>query len=209
MSKHYLRLPNRPEKFIEECQNIYKKYKNKPFEIIMSRYHHSTDLTEKEQEHLNTFLPEFANNISFNRISDAGPPQHTHIDRGRKAALQVPLVADPEIHKVYVIKDEEYFDKLEVSDSGGFHNKLEINKKQWKNQRYPNMPMFHIFKEEYFDINPVEPNIPYINDTSLPHGGIHYNGFNTGPRCDRYFLSFSIPARKEVSELKEIFKDWV
>ena len=65
MSKHYLRLPNRSEKFIEACQDIYKKYKDKPFEIIMSKWHHSTDLTEEEQEYLNTFLPEFSNNISL------------------------------------------------------------------------------------------------------------------------------------------------
>lgn len=207
MAKHYVRLPNRPQKFIDTLYEIYYKYKDKSFEIIMSQYHHSTDLTAEEQEYLNTMIPEYANNISFNRISDAGPPQHTHIDRGRKSALQVPVVAHPDVHKVYVIKDEEYLDKLTASDTGGFHNKEYIE--QWKNQRYPGMPMFHDYDEQYFDINPVEAGIPYINSTDLPHGGIHYKGMNTGPKYNRWFFSFSIPARKEVHELKEVFKDWL
>ena len=65
------------------------------------------------------------------------------------------------------------------------------------------MPMFHVFVEKYFDISPVKPWVPYLNDTSVPHGGIH-----KAPE-HRYFFSISLTERKEINDLKKDFLNWL
>ena len=200
--KNYLELSNPPLKFLKACKRLYKQhYKKHIFDIKMSERHISTDLLESHKEILRECIPVEVWNISWNCITNAGPPAPSHIDRGRKTALQMPIVADPNVHFSYVLKDEKYFDKLKPKENPtGFIQKLET---QWENQRYPNMPMFHYYEPEYFDITPVKPWVPYLNDTSVPHGGIH------SQPLPRYFFSLSIAGRKEIAELKEDFKDWL
>ena len=200
--KNYLELPNPPTRFIKCLKRLYKQtYANHKFDIIMSHLHVSVDLQNDEKNVLQELVPVKIGNVSWNLIKNAGPPGPTHIDRGRKTALQIPIIADPKIHFAYVLKDEKYFDKLEPQkNSTGFVQKLET---KWLNQRYPGMPMFHVFVEKYFDISPVNPWVPYLNDTSVPHGGIH-----KAPE-HRYFFSISLTERKEINDLKKDFQNWL
>lgn len=205
--KHCLKLNTPPKGLVKLLKRLYKtKYKSHPFDLVMSKYHYSIDLSSEEQELLVKFIPSTCNNISWNYISDAGPPKPTHIDRGRKAALQFPIVADPKIHKVFAIKDDSLFDKLIPQLKGtGFVTKTDT---LWKNQRYKDMPMFHKYEEKYFDKMTVEPYVPYITSTDVPHGGIHHKGMGTS-RSPRYFFSFSLPDRIDFSENVERFKEWI
>ena len=186
--KHCLKLNNPPKKLIKLLTKLYqRKYKNYSFDIVMSKYHYSVDLTLDEINQIAGCIPSYCDTISWNCITDAGPPNPTHIDRGRKAALQIPIMADPNIHKVFVIKDENMFDKLtphQIEDTG-FRQKLDTI---WKNQRYKDMPMFHKYDEKYFDVMSVDPYIPYITSTDVPHGGIHNKGVRTS-NSPRYFFS--------------------
>ena len=200
---HCLKLSNPPKKFIKILKKLYKrKYKNYSFDIIMSKYHYSVDLNLDEVKQLASCIPSYCDIVSWNCITDAGPPKPTHIDRGRKAALQIPIIADPNIHKVYALKDENMFDKLtpQLADNG-FIQKLDT---VWKNQRYKDMPMFHKYEEQYFDVMSVEAYIPYITSTDVPHGGIHNNS-----NSPRYFFSCSLPDRIDFSENVERFKEWI
>ena len=182
-----------------------RKYKNYSFDIVMSKYHYSVDLTSDEIAQIANRIPATCNNISWNCITDAGPPKPTHIDRGRKAALQIPIIADPSIHKVFVLKEESMFDQLTPQEVGtGFIQKLDT---VWKNQRYKDMPMFHKYEDQYFDVMTVEPLIPYITATDIPHGGIHNKGMKTS-NSPRYFFSCSLPDRIDFSENVERFKSW-
>ena len=101
---------------------MYKQtYANHKFDIIMSHLHVSVDLQNDEKKLLQELVPVKIGNVSWNLIKNAGPPGPTHIDRGRKTALQIPIIADPKIHFAYVLKDEKYFDKLETQkNSTGF-----------------------------------------------------------------------------------------
>lgn len=208
--KNYLRLPNPPKEFVDLCVRAVEKYKDQPWKIIMSDYHFSSDVDDNDREKFKEIIPERIYNVSVNLITKAVLPL-THIDRGRKAALQMPIVADPAVHKVYVLAREKFFKKIKADhrNRGEFRkgNKPEVI--QWENERYPGMPMFHIFDENYFQISPVEPMIPYINDTSIPHGGIHYDGNHDQPINERWFISVSLAERISVAEREEIFKDWL
>lgn len=203
---NYLELPNPPSGLLKCLKKLYKKtYAAHEFDITMSKFHTSIDLQEDEVNIIKKFIPVEIGVISWNRITDAGPPKPSHIDRGRKTALQIPVIANPAIHFSYVLKDEKYFSKLEPHTRGkqnGFIQKLET---QWLNQRYPDMPMFHTFEEKYFDIMPIKPWVPYLNDTSVPHGGIHKGKQHRY----RYFFSISLIPRKEIKDLREDFKDWL
>ena len=201
-----LKLNNPPKKLIKMLKKLYqRKYKNYSFDIVMSKYHYSVDLTSDEVNQIASCIPSICNNISWNCITDAGPPKPTHIDRGRKAALQIPIIADPSIHKVFVLKEENMFDQLTPQERGtGFIQKLDI---VWKNQRYKDMPMFHKYEDQYFDVMTVEPYIPYITATDIPHGGIHNKGMKTS-NSPRYFFSCSLPDRIDFSETVERFKSW-
>jgi len=200
--KNYLELPNPPRGLLKYLKRLYKKtYAKHEFDITMSKFHISVDLQEDEVDIIKEFIPVQIGNVSWNLITNAGPPRPTHIDRGRKTALQIPIVANPEIHFSYVLKDEKYFDKLQPQQNPtGFIQKLDT---KWLNQRYENMPMFHTFVEKYFDVTPVKPWVPYLNDTSVPHGGIHKE------KQDRYFFSISLKERKEIKDLTEDFKGWL
>lgn len=200
---HCLKLSNPPKKFIKILKKLYKrKYKNYSFDIIMSKYHYSVDLNLDEVKQLASCIPSYCDTVSWNCITDAGPPKPTHIDRGRKAALQIPIIADPNIHKVYALKDENMFDKLtpQLADNG-FIQKLDT---VWKNQRYKDMPMFHKYEEQYFDVMSVEAYIPYITSTDVPHGGIHNNS-----NSPRYFFSCSLSDTINFSKNVERFKEWI
>lgn len=201
-----LKLNNPPKKLIKMLKKLYqRKYKNYSFDIVMSKYHYSVDLTSDEINQIASRIPSICNHISWNCITDAGPPKPTHIDRGRKAALQIPIIADPSIHKVFVLKEENMFDQLIPQEvSTGFIQKLDI---VWKNQRYKDMPMFHKYEDQYFDVMTVEPYIPYITATDIPHGGIHNKGMKTS-NSPRYFFSCSLPDRIDFSETVERFKSW-
>lgn len=200
--KHYIRLSNAPIDFLNACKKLYEeKFCNYNFDIKMSKFHYSTDLSNEDHNYLNKYLPEPSSDSSWNLITNAGPPHPAHIDRGRKAALQVPIVANSSDHFCYVLKDESFFDALTPQESSGFMNKLDT---KWLNERYPGMPMFYKFEEQYFDINNIKAYEPYINDTSIPHGGIH-----TKEHSNRFFFSISIPAKKEIQELKGIFSKWI
>lgn len=201
--KHCLKLNNPPKVLSKLLKRLYKtKYKSHKFDIVMSKYHYSVDLNLDEVKQLASCIPSYCDTISWNCITDAGPPKPTHIDRGRKAALQIPIIADPNIHKVYALKDENMFDKLtpQLADNG-FIQKLDT---VWKNQRYKDMPMFHKYEEQYFDVMSVEAYIPYITSTDVPHGGIHNNS-----NSPRYFFSCSLPDRIDFSENVERFKEWI
>jgi len=203
--KNYLQLSKPPLQFLKACKMLYKQhYKKHKFNIKMSGFHVSTDLSEPHAEMLRQFIPVEVGCISWNLIKHAGPPAPSHIDRLRKTAMQVPIVANPLVHSSYVLKDEKYWDKLVPSDNPtGFTHKEDIITK-WENQKYPNMPMFHNFVPEYFDIIPVHPWVPYLNNTSVPHGGIHNKKFSP-----RYFFSLSFTHREEMSDLTELFKEWI
>lgn len=201
-----IKLNNPPKKLIKMLKKLYqRKYKNYSFDIVMSKYHYSVDLTSDEIDQIANRIPATCNNISWNCITDAGPPKPTHIDRGRKAALQIPIIADPSIHKVFVLKEESMLDQLTPQEVGtGFIQKLDT---VWKNQRYKDMPMFHKYEDQYFDVMTVEPLIPYITATDIPHGGIHNKGMKTS-NSPRYFFSCSLPDRIDFSENVERFKSW-
>ncbi len=208
--KNYLKLSNPPKEFVDLCIEAVENYKDQPWKIIMSDNHFSSDVDEDYHEKFRKIIPQRIYNVSVNLIKKAILPI-THIDRGRKAALQMPIVADPTVHKVYVLRREKFFKKLrpDTKNRGEFRkdNKPEITK--WDNQRYPGMPMFHIFDEKYMEISPVEPLIPYITDTSVPHGGIHYDGHGSQPTNERWFVSVSLAERTSVAERELIFKDWL
>ena len=182
----------------------------------MSDLHFSSDVDDKEAKYISKYIPqEIPRNVdltvSMNLITNAYLP-FTHIDRGRKVALQIPVIADPAIHKVYVLRKEKYFTKLKpyLNEKAGFSQKLEIT--SWENQRYPGMPMFHYYKEKFFETNVVEPDIPYLTDTSLPHGGIHYDGLNKNESkeiANRWFLSISLDNRMSISEREPFYKQWL
>ena len=75
----------------------------------MSHLHVSVDLQNDEKKLLQELVPVKIGNVSWNLIKNAGPPGSiSHIDRGRKTALQIPTIADPKIHFAYVLKDEKY-----------------------------------------------------------------------------------------------------
>lgn len=208
IEKNYLKLSNPPAGFLDLCIETYEKYKQVPWQIEMSPYHFSTDVDQDDLEKFRNFLPEMVWTVSLNLITKAILPL-THIDRKRKAALQVPIVSDPDKHFVYVLAKEDYFDKLEsIDEKGEFRsgNKPEV---EWLNQRYPGMPMFHKFNKKYFEVSPVEQFIPYINDTSLPHGGYHFDGAKQQPVSERWFISVSLPDRMTVSQREKVFVDWL
>lgn len=199
---NYAKLYNPPKRLLKLLNKLYlRKYKKHKFDIVMSKFHFSVDLSEDECKQLQKCVPEEVDTISWNLITKAGPPAPTHIDRGRKTALQIPVLADPSCHYAYVLKNENMFNKLVPQENPtGFIQKLDV---PWTNQRYPGMPMYHQYEEEYFDVFPVEPWIPYLNDTSLPHGGLHTK------EKYRFFYSFSITERKTVEELKKSFESWI
>lgn len=208
--KNYLRLPNPPKEFVDLCVKAVEKYKDQPWKIVMSDTHFSTDVDDNDLEKFKKIIPEKLHNVSVNLITKARLPL-AHIDRGRKAALQMPIVADPTVHKVYVLRKEKFFKKLkpDTSDRGKFdkHNKPEVTK--WDNQRYPGMPMFYIFNKKYMEISPVDPLIPYITDTSVPHGGMHYDGQANQPTNERWFISVSLAERTSVAEREPLYKHWL
>ena len=206
VEQNYLKLSNPPAGFIDLCIETYEKYKQVPWKIEMSPYHFSTDVDQDDLEKFRNFLPEKVYTVSLNLITKAVLPT-THIDRKRKAALQVPLVADPNKHFVYVLAKEKHLNKLE-SLEGEFRS-VNKPKVQWLNQRYSGMPMFHKFKRKFFVVEPVEQYIPYINDTSLPHGGIHFDGSKAQPISERWFISISLPDRISVAERQKVFSKWL
>jgi len=208
--KNYLKLSNPPKEFVDLCVSAVNEYKEYPWKIKMSNFHFSSDVDDMYHEKFKKIVPQKIYNVSVNLITKAILPL-THIDRGRKAALQMPVVADPDVHKVYVLRREKFWKKLKADDKdrGEFRkgNKPELT--EWKNERYPGMPMFHYFDEKYMQIDYVEPLIPYITDTSLPHGGMHYDGHRDQPINERWFISVSLAERTSVAEREEIFKDWL
>ena len=214
--KNYLRLPNPPKEVIDFSHEMYEKYSKLEWNNPMSELHFSSDVDAKEAKYISKYIPEdihrnYDLTVSMNLITNAYLP-HTHIDRGRKVALQIPVIADPAIHKVYVLRKEKYFTKLKpyLNEKAGFSQKLEIT--SWENQRYPGMPMFHYYKEKFFETNVVEPDIPYLTDTSLPHGGIHYDGLNKNESkeiANRWFLSISLDNRMSISEREPFYKQWL
>lgn len=214
--KNYLRLPNPPKEVIDFSHEMYEKYSKLEFNNPMSDLHFSSDLNVKEEEYISKYIPqEIPRNVNLtvtmNLITDAYLP-FTHIDRGRKVALQIPVIADPAIHRVYVLRKEKYFQKLKpyLNEKAGFHQKQEI--KTWENERYPGMPMFHYYKEKFFETNVVEPDIPYMTDTSVPHGGIHYDGLNKNKFkkiANRWFLSISLANRMSILEREPFYKHWL
>lgn len=206
--KNYLRLSNPPKEFVDLCIGAYNEYKQYPWKIEMSDRHFSSDLDRDYLEKFRKIIPEKVSDVSVNLITKAWLPM-THIDRGRKAALQMPIVADPNVHKVYVLRKEKFFNKLKPNLKEGEFKKDNKPEVEWINQRYPGMPMFHIFDEKYMQVAPVDPFIPYITDTSLPHGGIHYNGERGQPTNERWFISISLTERISVAERVEAYKDWL
>ncbi len=214
--KHYLRLPNPPKEVIDFSHEMYEKYSKLDFNNPMSGLHFSSDLDEKEAKYISKYIPQEIPRyvdltVSMNLITDAYLPI-THIDRGRKVALQIPVIADPEIHKVYVLSKGKFFKKLKpyLNEKAGFHQKHEIT--TWKNQRYPGMPMFHYYEEKFFETSVVEPDIAYLTDTSMPHGGIHYDGLNKNEsreKANRWFLSISLDNRMSIAEREPFYKHWL
>jgi len=215
--KNYLRLPNPPKEVIDFSHEMYEKYSKLEFNNPMNDLHFSSDVDDKEAKYISKYIPqEIPRNVdltvSMNLITNAYLPV-THIDRGRKVALQIPVIADPAIHKVYVLRKEKYFTKLNpyLNEKAGFHQKQEIIK-TWNNERYPGMPMFHYYKEKFFETHVVEPDIPYLTDTSMPHGGIHYDGLNKNKFkqiANRWFLSISLDNRMSISEREPFYKHWL
>lgn len=214
--KNYLRLPNPPKEVIDFSHEMYEKYSKLEFNNPMSDLHFSSDVDDKEAKYISKYIPqEIPRNVdltvSMNLITNAYLPV-THIDRGRKVALQIPVIADPAIHKVYVLKKEKFFKKLKpyLNEKAGFHQKKEIT--TWDNERYPGMPMFHYYQEKFFETCVVEPDIPYLTDTSVPHGGIHYDGLNKNlgkEKANRWFLSISLANRMSIPEREPFYKNWL
>jgi len=214
--KNYLRLLNPPKEVIDFSHEMYEKYSKLEFNNPMSDLHLSSTLDAKETEYILKYIPQDVPRntdltVSMNLITNAYLP-HTHIDRGRKVALQIPIIADPAIHKVYVLRKEKFLKQLKLytNEKAGFHQRPEIT--TWDNQRYPGMPMFHYYKEELFETRVVEPNIPYLTDTSLPHGGIHYDGLNKNESkeiANRWFLSISLAGRMSIAEREPFYKHWL
>ena len=214
--KNYLRLPNPPKEVIDFSHEMYEKYSKLEFNNPMSSLHFSSDVNAKEAKYISKLIPqEVPRNVdltvSMNLITDAHLP-FTHIDRGRKVALQIPVIADPKIHKVYVLTKGKYFKKLTpyVNEKAGFHQKNEIT--TWDNQRYPGMPMFHYYQEKFFHTCVVEPDVAHLTDTSVPHGGIHYDGLNKNQDKEiapRWFLSISLHNRMSILEREPFYKHWL
>ena len=130
--KNYLRLLNPPKEVIDFSHEMYEKYSKLEFNNPMSSLHFSSDVDAKETKYISKYIPqEIPRNVdltvSMNLITNAYLPL-THIDRGRKVALQIPVIADPKIHKVYVLRKEKFLKQLKpyIHEKAGFHQKNEI-----------------------------------------------------------------------------------
>ena len=190
-------LNNTPTKFYKTLKKIADKYKNKPFEIIMSDRHHSTDLSEEDCFVLNQFLPLQSPGISFNMINQA--LETSHIDRQRKTALQVAVKSDPMKHFAYAIKNEFLDELVPLEIADGFRNKRYVDWENGGDER----PMFYHYNPCYNDHIAIEKMKAYLCNTTLPHGGLH-----TIPgKHERLFFSFSF--LQTIDEVKEKFKDWL
>ena len=142
------------------------------------------------EEKFKKIIPEKLGNVSVNLITKARLPL-AHIDRGRKAALQMPIVADPTVHKVYVLRKEKFFKKLkpDTSDRGKFdkHNKPEVTndgftvvKRRYKSKRFDNYRIYTISLNK--DLPQYKNyNLPSYNKNILnKHLCITYGKDNTG-----------------------------
>ena len=205
---NYLQLRNPPKQFVKLCKQTFKKYKGTDWKIEMNKYHFSSDIEYDDLIKFQNIIPEKIHTVSINLITKAIKSRGTHIDRKRKAALQFPIVCDPNVHQVYVLQDEKNLNKLTPTNTGGFRkqNKPHVD---WANQKYPDMPMFHEYDEQYFEVHNVEKYIPYITDTSLPHGGLHYEGVEPQSINERWFISISLPDRINVYDRKKVFAQWL
>tara|TARA_Y200000002_G_scaffold378071_1_gene384765 strand:- start:628 stop:1197 length:570 start_codon:yes stop_codon:yes gene_type:complete len=179
--------------FSEEVHKVLKEYfEKKTLEYATwSTQHHACHIVEKEdKKYLKTLFPLAPSEFHLYKVIP-NCMLGAHIDRGRRTALQVAMN-----HNDGFLTFTQYNDAKLTPDLTKNHRPY---RKGEKGIIVNEGPLFFIYEEDKFE--KVGTSIPYLQNTSLAHGGFNYSDI------DRFFWSISFKQEK-FDYVCDAFKEW-
>lgn len=175
---------NFPKDIIEELNNFFDP--NFPFEKwndVMYAY----GLPLEIEKPIKNKMPVYPSQIYVYKIKPG--MLHAHIDRGRSAAIQIPINVANGFGTYSVKNDMKQFVEPDKTTRPGYkQGQIVSNEVKYFN---------YFYKKEYFDH--YEGSLPYIQNTATIHGG-----YNKTTDTDRYFWTIGF---KNIS-YKDLIKEF-
>lgn len=183
-------LNNFPKEVMDEFKNYYElKYKGKDPEIVWSKKHSASSMSENDLKYFNNLLPVPTDIIDLYYVMPLGRMM-PHIDRGRCTAFQVPIEIDLENSYTYSLANRD----ISALTPSTITFSREINKKINEPEHW-----FYEWDEAAFDQYNLEK--PILQNAAMPHGGANF-----GSTC-RIFFSGSYAA--EFDDMVDKYKNWL
>ncbi len=178
-----------PDRLLDFYKDFYRDFDKTKINAMISAVHYAVALPGDLLEYTNTFLP-----VPLDRLDMyAVLPESTmipHIDRGRKAALQIPLEVDSYNSYTFTAKYEDL--SLLTKKEHQYDIEQDVNK-------IVNAPGFYEWDDNLYDMYDLSK--PILQNVSMPHGGAN------NAKTYRIFLSGNY-IKHDYKYLVEAYKDF-